>query len=61
MPGIGLPVVSYEIGLEIMMKQTDVSWLSKMSQNVHKFQNYWISTLYLESPWKMHSNKYKHA
>ena len=22
---------------------------------------YWISLLYLESPWKLHSNKYKHA
>ena len=24
-------------------------------------QNCWISWLYLESPWKMHSNKYKYA
>ena len=33
---------------------------SKISQNVQKFQNYGTSLLYLESPWKMHSNKYKH-
>ena len=30
-------------------------------QNVQKCQNCRISWPYLESPWKMHSNKYKHA
>ena len=32
-----------------------------MSQNVQKCQNYRIWWVYLESPWEMHLNKYKHA
>ena len=35
--------------------------MRKISQNVQQFQNYGILLLHLESPWKMHSNKYKHA
>ena len=33
----------------------------KVAQKFHKFKNSEIWSLYLESPWEMHSNKYKHA
>ena len=33
----------------------------KCYQSCQKFQNYWMSILYLESPWEIHSIKYQHV
>ena len=51
--------------LKILFKMTALStwqaWADDDKKNVQKCQhsgNWW---LYLESPWEMHSNKYKHA
>ena len=35
--------------------------VKNVTKIVKMFPNYWISTLYLESAWEMHSNKYQHA
>ena len=44
---------------------TGVSWRQVLKKNhnfvLKKWQNSGIWWLYLESPWEMHSNKYKHA
>ena len=34
---------------------------SKISQNCKNYQHFAIWWVYLDSPWEMHSNKYKHA
>ena len=41
--------------------KTNTSNSPQISQNCQKYQNSWIWWLYLEAPWEMHSNKYKHA
>ena len=35
--------------------------VQKCHKICQKCQDFWTSLLYLESPWEMHSNKYKHA
>ena len=42
-------------------RQTWADDIYKISQNCSNILNSVISVLNLESPWKMHSNKYKHA
>ena len=35
--------------------------ISQIQKNCKKYQNCWTSLPYLDSPWEMHSNEYKHA
>ena len=45
----------------VLMLSTRQAWADDRSKNDTKFSIYWMSLLYFESQWKMHTYKYKHA
>ena len=60
--GCEVGYASWPLWLSVTMRQAWADDMSKNSQNIiQKYQNVVISWPYLESPWNMHSNKYKHA
>ena len=56
-----IQIKSREKTLMLTMRQTRADDRSEILLHFQKCQNQLISLLYSKSPWKLHSNKYKHA